>query len=76
VMTRATLGHTGRSLHADAATLAIYALISLAAMLRIAASWPLASMSDLLMASAVCWIGAFLLFVFRYGPMLLARRIG
>jgi uncharacterized protein involved in response to NO len=76
VMTRATLGHTGRGLHADAATLAIYALISLAAMLRIAASWPLAFMSDLLMASAVCWTGAFLLFVFRYGPMLLARRIG
>jgi uncharacterized protein involved in response to NO len=74
VMTRASLGHTGRTLHADAATLAIFALISLAAVLRVGASWPSASMFDLLVASAICWIGAFLLFVLRYGPMLLTRR--
>jgi uncharacterized protein involved in response to NO len=33
VMTRATLGHTGRALHADAATIAAFALVSASAVL-------------------------------------------
>ena len=39
VMTRATLGHTGRVLRADKATMAIYALVSASALLRIVAAW-------------------------------------
>ncbi len=74
VMTRATLGHTGRALHADAATQFIYALVGAAALLRIAAAWAVEAQADLLEYSAIAWIAAFLLFVVHYGPMLLARR--
>lgn len=73
VMTRATLGHTGRHLHADGATVAIYVLVGFASVLRITAAWPSAVTYDMLIAAAICWIAAFGLFVARYGPMLLTR---
>jgi len=73
VMTRATLGHTGRPLHADGATVAIYLLVGASAILRIAAAWPSAAAYDALIVAAVCWIAAFALFAVRYGPMLLTR---
>lgn len=72
VMTRATLGHTGRPLHAGAGTGVAYALVSLAALLRLAA--PLGGNVTLLLAlAAAAWSGAFGLFLALYiGP--LARR--
>lgn len=73
VMTRATLGHTGRALHADAVTVALYGLVQLAALLRVAAAWPTEMGFSLLVASAACWIGAFATFAVHYGGMLLAR---
>ncbi|HVC59874.1 MAG TPA: NnrS family protein [Acetobacteraceae bacterium] len=75
VMTRATLGHTGRALHADGATVAIYALVTAAALLRIAAAWPSAPAMDLLEAAAAAWVAAFALFVAHYGPMLLGESL-
>jgi len=75
VMTRATLGHTGRSLRADGVTVAIYVLVGLATVLRIIAAWPSAATYDMLIAAAICWIAAFGLFVARYGPMLLTRSL-
>ena len=62
VMTRATLGHTGRALHADAATIAIFALVTASAVLRIAAAWAIEAQVDLLEVSGLAWIGAFALF--------------
>ena len=76
VMTRATLGHTGRPLHATPATIVIYLLITGAALLRVIAAWPLSSANMLLMISAACWIGAFALFASVYGSMLLRPRVG
>lgn len=74
VMTRATRGHTGRPLHADALTIAIYLLVNIGALLRVTAPWlPISYMSSLHL-SATLWGGAFLLFVFVYGPMLLGPR--
>ena len=73
VMTRATLGHTGRQLHADGATVAIYVLAGVSAVLRIMAAWPSAGAYDALIVAAVCWIAGFALFAVRYGPMLLSR---
>jgi uncharacterized protein involved in response to NO len=71
VMTRATRGHTGRVLAADRATTAIYLLVNVSAIVRVAAgigeTWTMA----LLVASGTLWIGAFALFVLCYGPMLL-----
>ena len=74
VMTRVTLGHTGRTLHADGLTVAVYVLGALAAILRLAAAWDAGPVDDLLGASAICWIAAFSLFALRYGPMLVRKR--
>jgi uncharacterized protein involved in response to NO len=72
VMTRATLGHTGHALHADAMTIAIYGLVSASAALRVLAAWNLPVPVDLLEVSGLTWIGAFSLFVVKYAPILLA----
>ncbi len=74
VMTRATLGHTGRAFAADGVTVAAYLLVSAAAALRICAGlWPAAGI-ELQIAAGLCWIAAFTLFLLRYGPMYLAAR--
>ena len=74
VMTRATLGHTGRALAAGTGTTAIYALVSLAALARVAVWWLPQSYDLLLKTAGLAWIGAFLLFLAIYGPMLLRPR--
>ena len=68
VMTRATLGHTGRPLAASPATQAIYLCAFAAALLRIVAAF----VGDvaLLDLSALAWIAAFAGFAIVYGPML------
>ena len=68
VMTRATLGHTGRALAASRGTEAIYACVIVAAIARIGAS--LGSVWLLLHIAALAWVAAFLGFVVLYGPML------
>lgn len=74
VMTRATLGHTGRQLRADGWTVAIYALVTVGAALRVTAPWlPIDYMRAIEIAGAA-WAGAFLLFVLVYGPKLLGAR--
>ena len=74
VMTRATLGHTGRPLVADRGTQAIYGLVTLGALLRVAAPWlPTDYAATVGLAGAV-WAGAFLLFALKYGPSLFSRR--
>jgi uncharacterized protein involved in response to NO len=74
VMPRVTLGHTGRSLTANRATVAIFLLINAAAVMRVCASWYPEDMMILLVLSAACWIAAFGLFEIVYGPMLLRRQ--
>ncbi|MBT2189391.1 NnrS family protein [Sphingobium sp. H33] len=74
VMTRATLGHTGRPLHADRLTIAIFALVTTGALLRFAAPFlPVGYMAAIEVA-ALIWGGAFLLFLVGYGPKLLGSR--
>ena len=74
VMPRVTLGHTGRDLTANRATVAIFVLINAAAITRVAASWNPDDMMILLALSAACWMAAFGLFEIVYGPMLLTRQ--
>ena len=71
VMTRATLGHTGRGLTADRMTRVVFALVSIAAVLRLASALPIAFGPDLLAVSGAAWIAAFGLFSWRYGRMCL-----
>jgi uncharacterized protein involved in response to NO len=73
VMTRATLGHTGRPLTADRWTAAIYLLVAAAAALRVAAPFLADVYLPSLWASALAWSTAFALFVMHYGRMLLSR---
>ena len=74
VMTRVTLGHTGRDLIASRATVAVFVLINAAAITRVFASWHTEFMTTLLFVAGACWIAAFGLFELVYGPMLLSRR--
>jgi uncharacterized protein involved in response to NO len=69
VMTRASLGHTGRPLTADRATRAIFVFISLAAVLRLASPWVGALALSL---SGVAWSAAFAVFALHYGRFLIA----
>ncbi len=74
VMTRSSRGHTGRPLHADAATTALYLAINAAALARIAAPFTGGGQQGLLMISAALWLLAFAGFVAAYGPMLIGPR--
>jgi uncharacterized protein involved in response to NO len=75
VMTRVSLGHTGRPLHADAITSLIYMLVTAAAVTRIGAAFTATSYMPLLELSAALWIAAFGIFIIRYAPFLLSTRI-
>jgi uncharacterized protein involved in response to NO len=72
VMTRASLGHTGRPLAASSATQAIYLLAIAAAILRIVAAFEPSLV--LLHLAAVAWVCAFGGFVVIYGPLLIGRQ--
>ncbi|WP_193175319.1 NnrS family protein [Oricola nitratireducens] len=74
VMTRASLGHTGRAIEADGWTVAIYILVTLGALFRVAAPLLPFQYLPLLMTGGVLWSGAFLVFAGRYGPILCKRR--
>lgn len=74
VMTRATLGHTGRPLHADGATAAIYVLVNVGAATRVAAPYlPIDYAAASAIAGAI-WGGAFALFAVVYGRYLVSPR--
>lgn len=75
VMTRATRGHTGRALTAPADTVAIYALVVLAALLRAGSALVPEAASWLLPLAGLAWIGGYATFLLAYGPMLLAPRV-
>ena len=74
VMTRTTLGHTGRSLTANRSTGLIYILIGLAAIVRMAAAVDADWNMPLLILSACLWIAGFGLFLLSYGQFLFQPR--
>lgn len=73
VMTRATLGHSGRGLEADPWTSTIYLAVAAAALLRVVASAIPALSLVLLWVSGLAWFAGFALFAVRYGRMHLGR---
>ncbi len=74
MMTRATLGHTGRALAAGPATQAIYLGTAVAMLARVAVEfWPMAAV-PLIHAAALAWTVAFAGFVMVFGPMVTAGR--
>ncbi len=74
VMTRATLGHSGRPLTAGVGTTMIYILVTLAAVFRLSA--PLAGARYLLVLAlaGAAWSAAFALFAGLYGPLFVRPR--
>ena len=75
VMTRATLGHTGRDLNAGTLTSLCYLLVTIGAMLRVSAAIGWVDYRLGMEVAGLAWIGAFLLFLVAYGPMLFSRRV-
>jgi uncharacterized protein involved in response to NO len=76
VMTRATLGHTGRTLQASAPTVFMYLLVTIGALLRVGAPLGLIDYTLGMEFAAVAWGGAFILFLTLYGPILMRPRVG
>lgn len=74
VMTRATLGHTGRPLSAGWATRLIYVLVTFAALLRVLSPFAGNSLGLILWLAGAAWTGAFGLFVLCYGAALMRPR--
>ena len=75
VMTRATLGHTGRPRHAGPMTVVIYMLVNLGAIIRVFGPATGLPTNFMLGAAAATWSGAYLLFAALYGPLLIRPSI-
>ncbi len=76
IMSRASLGHTGRPLVAPRPIVWAYGLVTLAALLRVAG--PLlvpSSTAFVLTLAAVAWIAAFATFAAVYAPILTTPRV-
>jgi len=75
MMTRATLGHTGRALLASRATIFAYLCVGLAFVGRLAMAFFPDQALPLMHLAACAWGIGFAAFLFAYGPML-TRRSG
>ncbi len=75
VMTRASLGHTGRPLVVARPIAMAYALLTLGGLLRVfGGAWTPDYYLVALTASGLAWTLAFLIFVWIYGPILMSPR--
>jgi len=76
MMTRTSRGHTARPLRADAFDVASYALVALAAVVRVGVpiAVPAATMAAIV-GSATLWSAAFAIFSVRYWPVLTRPRL-
>jgi uncharacterized protein involved in response to NO len=75
VMTRASLGHTGRPLRVSRATACAYGLLTAAAVVRVfGPAWPTLPYPLVIVFAAALWTAAFVLFLWVYGPILLKPR--
>lgn len=76
MITRTTLGHTGRPLVAGRAELAMYCLIQLGAVARVASALISPAWHQIaLLISGFAWSAAFLLYVWVYAPYLWRARV-
>lgn len=75
VMSRASLGHTGRPLKAARLTVAAFWLVTLGTIGRVLAALGLGAGTQLLTISGLAWVTAYLLFILVYLPVLTRPRI-
>jgi uncharacterized protein involved in response to NO len=76
VMSRASLGHTGRNLTASPATVAAYVCVTVGALVRVAASFGIGPYPIMLDVAGAFWGAALLLFLIVYRPILWSPRVG
>ena len=75
MISRVSLGHTGRPLTAPKSMTLAFILISLAALVRTFGPWGLPDKTLLFIdISGGLWIGAFVIFIVGYAPMLMNAR--
>lgn len=74
VMTRASLGHTGRALHASLSIVVAYALLTAGAVFRVVAPLRIIDYASAIRLAGATWIAAFLVFLVVYGPILAGPR--
>lgn len=76
MITRTALGHTGRMLESGPVEAAAYVLVQVAAVARVLtlAAIPAAALAGIHLA-ATAWVLAFVLYLWRYLPMLLRARV-
>ena len=75
MISRVSLGHTGRPLVPPKSMTLAYVLIALAALVRALGPWALPEKTMLFIdISGTFWLLAFGIFVFTYGPMLMSAR--
>jgi uncharacterized protein involved in response to NO len=75
MMARSALGHTGRRIHANAALIAAFVLINVAAWARSLAPFMVpAHFEQSMIVSSTCWTLAFLAFLWVFAPILVAPR--
>ncbi|MFO1502636.1 MAG: NnrS family protein [Steroidobacteraceae bacterium] len=74
VMTRASLGHTGRPLVVSPWTTTAYVLLTVAAIVRVFGAALGFDHRTQIAGSAIVWSGAFLLYLFVYAPILWGPR--
>jgi uncharacterized protein involved in response to NO len=76
MMSRVTLGHTGRMMQAPAVMTWAFLLLNMAALLRVFGPWLQPDLStQWLILSSLLWIFAFSLFVLVFTPILIRARI-
>lgn len=75
VMSRASLGHTGRPLKAAKLTVAAYWLVTLGTIGRVLAALGVGQETHLMSVAGVAWVTAYLLFLVTYLPILMLPRI-
>jgi uncharacterized protein involved in response to NO len=75
MVTRTALGHLGRPLRTDRAMVTMYGLVLAAAVLRLLALWPTSLALAAQHASALVWVLAFALYLWRFAPLLIRPRL-
>ncbi len=75
MISRVSLGHTGRPLTPPRTMILAFALINLAALIRVFGPWGLPEKTLLFIdISGGFWVMAFIIFILNYGPMLMSAR--
>ena len=76
VMTRVSLGHTGRPLRIRPLVTLAYLLVAAAALVRVFGAWlPGLDYPTVIVLSAALWTVAFVFFLWVHGPILLTPRV-